>query len=79
VFLVPHKFEDKHFTFVIKVSLDIFVHRTYANFVPIFCAPKGTLLKCRTTAANGSNLIVNSCREFDNNGTTRTTAAPGLS
>ena len=79
VFLMPHKFEEMHLTFLVKVSFDIFVHATDAYFVLILCAPNGTLFTCATAVANGSGHTMNSCREFDNNATSRTTRAPRLS
>ena len=66
MFLVPHKFEDTHATFMVKVSVDNFVHVTYANFVAIVCNTTRKQCTCTTFDAYVSNFIVNWCREFDN-------------
>ena len=79
VFLAPHKFDDTHATFVVKACVDNFVHVMYINFVAIVCDPTCKQCTCTTVAANVSNLIVNCCREFDNDAQSISTNVARLS
>jgi len=61
VFLVPHKFGERHVAFAVKVNFTIVMHGTHAQFMPTFFAPDATLLPIQQRLLVG-HLTVYSCK-----------------
>ena len=66
VFLVPHKFEHVHVTFIVKVNITMVPFNIYVHNLSTSLASSVTLFTLYINKADGLYVLLNAYREFGN-------------